>query len=113
MLFVSNAKKNMKKIKATHLFLFLPNILQRFQVETFFGQYTAEGDGLIAMIQIRFEELNENWPECMLQVDAFVLVGQFVHIVFERMNESLHHFGSDFGFFRQIVTVFSQFKNGK
>lgn len=53
-------------MKATHLFLILPNSFQRFQVETFFGQYTPESNGFIAMIQIRFEELYENRSECML-----------------------------------------------
>lgn len=74
----------------THFFLFIPNILQTFQIEPFFGQNAPICNRLVAMIQVCFEKLNEYRPECVLQVDAFILIGQFVDVHVYGMNKSLH-----------------------
>lgn len=41
------------------------------------------------MIQVCFEKLHENWPECVLQIDAFILIGQFIDVNIDRMNKTL------------------------
>lgn len=92
----NHLKKNRNKSEFhCYLFLFIPNVFQTLQIETFFGENASECNSLVAMEQIRFEKLNENRPECVLQVDAFVLIGELVDIDINGMHETLDQIGRD------------------
>lgn len=81
--------------KKSYLFLFVPNGFQFVQVESVFSQYASECDGLVAMIQVCLEIGYKNWAECLLQIDAFVLVSQFVDVHVNRVHESLNQISGD------------------
>lgn len=93
--FFTKQHKFIKPTKKTHLLLLIPNVFETLQIETFFGQNATERNRLVAMIEICFEKLNKNWSKSVLQIDALILVGQFIDVHIDRMNESLNQIGID------------------
>lgn len=89
----------------THFFLFIPNFFQTLQIESLFSQYTSECDGLVAMIQIGFEKLHKYWPECVLQIDALILIHELIDVHINRMNKTLNQIGDTFSVWLIILLI--------
>lgn len=58
------------------------------------------------MIEICLEIVDENWAEWMLQVHAFVLIGELINVHLHRMNESFDRIG---GYFLRTNSRFNLF----